>query len=500
MLYAIAIVAISLLSHVNAFQPNIGFMHTSCLRVGYRGAFSSSKSRLNQLINDNIREKLLIPSDRVIEAIELIKERRQVQNEKNSLSVSVSDIASVAAVDFSTAKQNLITLALLTEGDLDVTNDGEVIYSFPVNFKSILYQKSLINKLRRIYLNYIEPPLAYSVRISFGVMLLTSLAIIFTTFVAVSTSSSSDRDRDRDERNSPNRLNIWLGNSPFDLFYYRNSGGMSSNFDEQVIDYYRDQEVTTKHRMGFLESFYSYIFGDGNPNEKLSLVSLQSVASVIRKNNGTVTAEQIAPYLNPPNLEKYIEANVVDESFVLPVLLTYDGIPNVLPSGDIVYTFPDLMITTTGVDNNNNQLAKGLGESLYEKKIPLSLAPSNLRLLAGALGIVNLLGVLKLQNLMNNTQLLLVNPTLFTVLTKLFPFLFTYALLYNAIPLFRYLRNKSGNQEIEERNRNRLAWAKYLKAGGSELIKKLNLAQKYQQKKVIIDEQGVVYTTKRPET
>ena len=64
-----------------------------------------------------------------------------------------------------------------------------------------------------------------------------------------------------------------------------------------------------------------------------------------------------------------------------------------LPSGDIVYTFPDLMITTTGVDNNN-QVAQGLGESLYEKKIPLSLAPSNLRLLAGALGIVNLLGVL----------------------------------------------------------------------------------------------------------
>ena len=127
-----------------------------------------------------------------------------------------------------------------------MTNDGEVIYSFPVNFKSILYQKSLINKLRRIYLNYIEPPLAYSVRISFGVMLLTSLAIIFTTFVAISTSSSSsDRDRDRDEINSPNRLNIWLGNSPFDLFYYRNSGGISSNFDEQVIDYYRDQEVLT---------------------------------------------------------------------------------------------------------------------------------------------------------------------------------------------------------------------------------------------------------------
>jgi hypothetical protein len=33
-----------------------------------------------------------------------------------------------------------------------------------------------------------------------------------------------------------------------------------------------------------------------------------------------------------------------------------------------------------------------------------------------------------------------------------------------------------------------------------ELIKKLNLAQKYQQKKVVIDEQDVVYSTKRPET
>ena len=485
---AFAAAFVSLLPHIHAFQF---------------GPRNTPKIRLYQLLNDNIREKLLVPSDRVMDAIEVVKDRTDPsmlqQNGKNSLRVSVSDIASLAAVDFSTAKQNLIALAYLTEGDLDVATDGEVIYSFPTNFKSILYQKSLINKLRRLYFSYIEPPLAYSLRISFGIMLLTSLAIIFTSFVAFSSSSSSssDRDNDRDGRRGATRLNLWIGNSPFDLLYYRGGSSGYSNYDQQVIDYYRDHEVSPKYRMGFLESFYSYIFGDGDPNDKVSAVSLQAVANVIRRNNGTVTAEQIAPYLNPPKLEKYIESGIADESFVLPVLLTYDGVPNVSPTGDIVYTFQELMVTAGMSDNTNSAV---VADNIYEKKIPFSLAPSNLQFLAGALGLVNLLGVLKLGNLLSNSQFSIVNPVLFTGLTKLYPLLFAYAALYNAIPLFRYFQNRKKNDVIEERNRSRVVWRDYLKSSDANLLNKLNSAKKYIQKTVVIDEQDVVYSTKQTES
>jgi len=478
----LAVVFLWLLQPIDAFHSTIR---------------SNTKSRLYQLLNDNIREKLLVPSDRVMEAIEVIKDKVDPsvlqQGNKNSLRVSVSDIASLAAVDFSTAKRNLITLALLTEGDLDVTNDGEVIYSFPTNFKSILYQKSLINKLRSIYLNYVEPPLAYSLRISFGIMLLASLVIVFISFVASSSTSSSSSDRDRDDRRGVPSMNLWIGNSPFDVFYYR-GGGVYIDYDKQVIDYYRDNEVAPKNQMGFLESFYSYIFGDGDPNTKVSAVSLQAVANVIRRNNGTVVAEQIAPFLNPPKLDKYIESGVADESFVLPVLLTYDGVPNVLPTGDIVYTFQELMVTAGMSDSIKG--ADVMDNNIYEKKVPFSLAPKSLQFVAGGLGLVNLLGVFKIGTLVSNPQFSLVNPGLFTALTKIYPFLFVYAVLYNAIPLFRFFKNRNKNNIIEERNRNRVVWRDYLKSRNDNLINKMNSARKYIQKTVVVDEADVFYSTK----
>jgi hypothetical protein len=51
--------------------------------------------------------------------------------------------------------------------------------------------------------------------------------------------------------------------------------------------------------MGFLESVFSYIFGDGDPNLDLETKRLQLASNMIRANNGAVTAEQLAPFCDP---------------------------------------------------------------------------------------------------------------------------------------------------------------------------------------------------------
>jgi hypothetical protein len=53
---------------------------------------------------------------------------------------------------------------------------------------------------------------------------------------------------------------------------------------------------------GFLESTFSYIFGDGNPNADIEQQRLKLLAAVIRSAGGAVTAEQLAPYLDPASL------------------------------------------------------------------------------------------------------------------------------------------------------------------------------------------------------
>jgi hypothetical protein len=81
--------------------------------------------------------------------------------------------------------------------------------------------------------------------------------------------------------------NPFWGPSPFDFFYYRPYYGYYSSIPAERRD---------PDEMGFLESTFSYIFGDGNPNLRLEEKRLSLAANMIRKNNGAVTAEQLAPF------------------------------------------------------------------------------------------------------------------------------------------------------------------------------------------------------------
>lgn len=107
--------------------------------------------------------------------------------------------------------------------------------------------------------------------------------------------------------------------------------------------YYGTTAVRDPEEMGFLESVFSYIFGDGNPNEGLEERRLSLVANMIRENQGSVTAEQLAPYCDdapPPNpnadLQAYVDEvrNDIFLSFVVVVvvvfvsILTFDSFTN----------------------------------------------------------------------------------------------------------------------------------------------------------------------------
>lgn len=56
-------------------------------------------------------------------------------------------------------------------------------------------------------------------------------------------------------------------------------------------------------QMGFLESVYSFVFGDGDPNTGREKKQLAAVAAAARRNGGVLTAEQMAPLLDPPEYE-----------------------------------------------------------------------------------------------------------------------------------------------------------------------------------------------------
>jgi hypothetical protein len=73
---------------------------------------------------------------------------------------------------------------------------------------------------------------------------------------------------------------------------------VSQTVAQPLLSYTISHCITT----GFLESTFSYIFGDGDPNADIEQQRLKLLASVIRSAGGAVTAEQLAPYLDPASL------------------------------------------------------------------------------------------------------------------------------------------------------------------------------------------------------
>jgi len=304
-----------------------------------------------------------LPSQSVIEAVERTSksdDQRQQQQQQRRL-VAASDVATAAGVSLSQARRDLTALASLSRGDVAVSSDGELLYAFPDNLRSVLAQNSAKYKAEQA-IRKAWPAVFWFVRVSFGVALLASIAAIFSTIFFLQTASSSDSSDDRrDNRRSSSPFgggggmysyNPWFGPSPFDVFYYRpygyygvygrdNSGNRRTNNGEPP-------------EMGFLESVFSYIFGDGDPNNRLEEQRLKLASQLIRENGGAVTAEQLAPFCDdapdPTTTssggdEGEEGSAYVDERFVLPIVTALNGEPEVTDDGDIVYVFPELQVS-----------------------------------------------------------------------------------------------------------------------------------------------------------
>lgn len=269
-----------------------------------------------------------MPSKSVIDAV----------IESSSDRIVASDVATRAGVSLSLARKDLTTLASLSRGDISVSTDGELVYEFPPNLRAVLASNSAKYKTLELF-EKAWPALFWTIRVSFGVTLVSSVVLVFSTLLALQSSTNTDGGSDDDSSSFVARSFLMRDFAyVFDILYYRPHYGYYGRREARQLD---------SGEMGFLESVYSYVFGDGNPNLGLEEMRLRMAAQMIRANNGAVTAEQLAVYCDAPDPDGLLDATAyVDESFVLPIVSQLDGEPRVTEDGDIIYVFPDLQTST----------------------------------------------------------------------------------------------------------------------------------------------------------
>ncbi len=395
--------------------------------------------------------------------------------EKLNYRVTIGDVASQAGLDVKLAEREILALASDAGGHLQVAESGEIAYLFPRNFRGVLRNKFLKVRLQEWW-KKAWGTLFYLIRISFGILLILSIVLIVVAIVVILAAMSSNRSGNDDRRGGYGggmvfMPRIWIGPNPFWIF--------SPNYGR--AGYRRQQQRSPRGRAGqqqsemnFLEAVFSFLFGDGNPNADLEVRRWRSIATVIRNNGGAIAAEQVAPYL-----DNISDRDKESEDYMLPVLLRFNGRPEVSPEGQIVYHFPALQVTAT--QQNPKTVSAYLKEQLWQ----FSATTSEQKTMAIGLGVVNFVGALVLGNLLQDQALIAQLGPFIAFVDLIYPLLLAYGAAFLSVPLIRHLWIQRRNKKVEARNQQRQERAVELNEAGPEVEQKIAYARQFAAETVV---------------
>jgi hypothetical protein len=109
------------------------------------------------------------------------------------------------------------------------------------------------------------------------------------------------------------------------------------------------RSIRDDRELSLPEAIFSFVFGDGDPNQDYEEGRWRALGQYIQRRNGVVTAEEMAPFLDPPVPDAASVSGSsgieTDDSFVLPALVKFGGEPFVDDAGHLLYRFPSFQRT-----------------------------------------------------------------------------------------------------------------------------------------------------------
>ncbi|MEO0947771.1 MAG: hypothetical protein AAFY11_06450 [Cyanobacteria bacterium J06641_5] len=413
----------------------------------------------------------MVPNSQVMQAVEALDYR-----------VTVGDVATQSGLDVQTVERELLALASVGGGHLQASTAGELAYAFPQNFRAILRQKSRQLR-RREFWQKVGSILFAGIRLSFGILLLISIVLVYVAILVAVISASSQKDgSSNNRRRSSSYNNFYFDIRPFWYLFF--------NLRRQTqARWHRAQTAQPANNspLNFLEAVYSFLFGDGDPNADLEEKRWQLIGGAIRANDGVAIAEQVAPYLDELGTGDTLEY----EDYMLPVLLRFNGVPEVSPRGEMIYRFPELQVVAE--ERQSRTLPQFLQASLQK----FSIASAQQIMLAIVLGVANLIGIAILGSLLGDVDIVGQLGGFYGFVSSIYWLLVVYGVAFLTIPIGRYFWIQRQNQSIQAGNTARQDRAAQLaNAEDGGLQQKLNFARKFSRSTTIADD-DILYTSEQ---
>lgn len=352
--------------------------------VQQRSRFSLPTRSATHRPASTLQDLVYVPPDYLLQLVDRHPNQR----------LSIPDVVEGSGRSFEAVQKDVLSLAALAQAKMEVTKEGEILYSFPHNIQGVVFRRSAARRLQQAVAKA-WAALSYVMRISFGAAIITSLAVVTVALVVIAlgalaaasggggagsrTSSSTSRRASRStssDSEDKKKKDQYRSYSPainvrINYFDARAAVHVFRGFHALI-----QQDSRPAHsKLDFLEAIFSVIFGDGNVNKDFDDQAWKQVADVIGSKGGVVAAEEIAALLPCnllPRLPSEHSSVVVDESWMLPVVLRFNGNPIVTTNGHILYEFkvspnchlfhvitalPSMTLSTakSRITNNDNQ-------------------------------------------------------------------------------------------------------------------------------------------------
>jgi hypothetical protein len=250
---------------------------------------------------------------------------------------TVADIVARTALPLETVRELIPSVADEYSGRLEVTESGEIRYSFPHGFTS-KYRgfRAGLRRAAAAFTRGLKTGASWTFKVWIMVMLVGYFVFFMLLAVAaLALSVAASFQSNSNSRSSKGNGGLLLASSLFNtiirIWFYSEL----LNADRRYYRGYRNAPAKPKGKPLY-KAIFSFVFGDGDPNARWDEQEKKAVIAYIQGNRGVITVPELAMIsgLTPGEAEERITAYCAE----------FGGSPEVTDDGTVVYRFDGLLL------------------------------------------------------------------------------------------------------------------------------------------------------------
>jgi len=386
---------------------------------------------------------------------------------------TAADVCASTALPLTTVRELLPKAADEYSGHLQVTESGEILYSFPSGFSS--RYRGFGARLKKVF-GLFETAVKTALVFLFKVWIMLMLVGYFALFIVLALASVV-LSVAAQSRSSDNRRGVSFGPNLFSLIWRI---WFIQEITQPRYGRYGRVNEKPKNNRPMHKAVFSFVFGEVDPNKDWEEKEDKAVISYVQANRGVVSLAEYMAFTGKNSMEA--------EKSILSFCSRFGGSPEVTDDGTIVYRFDELLLRADS--KNYAELSPPVKRlktfSFNSKKMNTWFIVINaVNLIFGSYFLYNSLNT---GLLISETQyqgasyLYAFTHILVNMFTENPPFFigaalgvvpFVFSLLFWIIPALRKLIEKKENEEIKLTNFKKLGFGKILASPANFQLKNI---------------------------